>query len=186
MNPITFARIDAGYSKLEFARVMRLSRTFILRAEDGCFRNPGAKLTNFSCKQMGISITEFKKLLNQFQKDKRAKSAEDIEPIQIVNRVKSADLTPVGLLSVDISEVDLENSKIKTIYMHQAFKNWREGYWNSVTNFSSSMCVHPASASTYEDGGYEVMPILIQDALNEVHLLDKTFDPNIKWCYVKE
>jgi ribosome-binding protein aMBF1 (putative translation factor) len=179
MNPITYARTTAGLSKHQLSAKMRLSRTFILRAEEGCYTNPGTKLIDFTCSTLQISRGEFRRQYRHFQSEQRKRAAETLEPLQVPNRVKS-ELTPVG--PVINSEDDLEH--FKTVYFHKVFKSWREDYWASRNNAASALCLHPASIENYEEGAYKQMPELIKEALQEVKLLDESFDPNAEWCYV--
>lgn len=191
MNPITVARGNAGVSKSEFSKRMGLSRTWILRAEEGCYANPGTKLVEFSCYNLDISHSEFFRRYRTFQANQRKRSAEHLEPIQIVNRVKALSPTPgpvnpddcpVGSFPIINSEDDLEN--YKAIYMNEIFKEWRVDSFQNTVNFAKALCVHPSSVDNYERGNYDAMPILIEEALNSVKLIDKTFDPRLKWCYV--
>jgi transcriptional regulator with XRE-family HTH domain len=183
MNPITEARMSAALSKQEFSRRLRLSRTFILRAEEGCYSNPGSKLIQFSTNELKISIGEFNRRYAKFQRDTRIRRTENIEPLQIVNQVVAR--TPVGLVR-GIYEVDLEinSDDIKTVQLNEEFKKWRESYWTSYVGFCQALCVHPASVENYEEGRYDFMPRLIVDALSEVSLLDSSFNPDLKWVYV--
>lgn len=189
MNPITAARVDAGISKSEFSKQTGLSRTWILRAEEGCYSNPGSKLLEFSCNQLEISHSEFFRRYRAFQTNQRKRAAENLEPIQIVNRVKAITINhgpdrPVGSFPTKNSEDDLENNRFEKIWFNDVFKEWRENSFQNTMNFSKALCVHPSSVDNYEKGNYDAMPVLIEDALNEVKLLDSTFDPRLKWCYV--
>lgn len=197
MNPITLARINAGISKSEFSRKVNLSRTWVLRAEEGCYSNPGSKLVNFTCETLMISKSEFNRRYQGFQKEVRTKSTELLEPIKVEHRVDSADLddsvkrvlskttleTAIKMAPVGFMQTSSENP-IEITYMHQVFKKWRMGYFNAVIAFSRALCVHPSSVEQYESGSYDSMPVLLMDALKEVKLLDESFDPYSKWCYV--
>lgn len=211
MNPITEARIDAGISKNSFSHKINLSRTWILRAEEGCYSNPGPKLIEFTMKQLGITRNEFKRRYAYFQQEVRKTTAQTLDPIQVMNRVEAEQLKrslpgqrlafaetleftfkrgpktgPVGSFPVNNSVDDLviNNPNIVKRYMHEVFKEWRETYFNSTISFARSMCVHPESVNTYEKGLYDAMPYLIEDALKEVKLMDDSFDPRTKWVYV--
>lgn len=165
MNPITLARIDAGFSKTALAKKLRLSKTFIIRSEQACYSNPGSKLIEFSTNQLMIGRITFFKQYNSFQEEVRKKSAQDVQPLQVVNRIVALDQStgPVGY--------------VKT---HEVFKQWREDYWRSIVGFSVAMCVHPQSVESYERGLYDQMPVLIQDALRSVNLIDDSFNPGLK------
>lgn len=190
MNPITAARVSAGLSKMEFGRRLKLSRTFILRAEEGCYSNPGSKLIEFSTKTLGISNTEFKRQYTRFQSFTRKQAIlklHNLEPLSIQNRASWDDLksiSPVG--EVTNSEVDLEliSDDVNRVKVHSLFKKWRENYWGTYIGFSKALCVHPASVENYENGNYDSMPELMIDALNEVGLIDSSFDPRLEFVYV--
>lgn len=183
MNPIMEARMDAALSKQEFSRRLGISRTFILRAEEGCYSSPGSKLIAFSTKQLKISISEFNRRYAKFQRETRIRLTENIEPLQIVNCVDAKLVkvdTSVGL-ETSVSDFDED---IKIVRLHEEFKKWRENYWTSYVGFCQALCVHPASVENYENGAYDQMPRLIMDALNEVSLIDASFNPDLKWVYV--
>lgn len=190
MNPITEARLSAALSKQEFSRRLKLSRTFILRAEEGCYSNPGQKLIEFSTNELKISTSEFKRRYYRFQRETRIRKTENIEPLQIVNQVRQKQTiistdAPVehiqGIYEVDL---DLNSEDIKIVKLHNVFRQWREGYWTSYVGFCQALCVHPASVENYENGSYDFMPRLMVDALNDVSLIDSSFNPDLRWVYV--
>ncbi len=194
MNPITAARVSAGLSKQEFARRMRVSRTFILRSEEGCYHRPSSNLIKFSTNTLGISNSEFMRQYTRFQSFTRKKSAENIEPLAITNLVDWETISkaglfvpgplPVGAVSNSVNDLEINSSDIEKIELRRIFKKWREGYWNTYVSFCKSLCVHPASVQNYESGDYSVMPDQMITALNDANLMDSSFNPNLKWCYV--
>lgn len=189
MNPITAARMRAGLSKAEFCRQMRLSRTFILRAEEGTYDNPGSKLIEFSTNTLGISKLEFRRQYSQFQSQVRQHTKETVQinPLAIDHRVTARDERAVGRLLTKTEndlELELNSEDITRVFMHKIFRQWRENYWGTYINFAKALCVHPASVENYEAGSYNSMPLLMQDALNEIDLIDPSFDPRLRWCYV--
>lgn len=183
MNPITYARTSAGLSKHQLSAKVRQSRTFILRAEEGCYTNPGTKLIDFTCETLQISRSEFRRQYRAFQSEQRKRTAETLEPLQVPNRIKSKQYSPVGPVEYNVAEFD--QPFIKVAYFHKVFKSWREDYWGSRNNAAVALCIHPASIENYEEGNYKKMPELIKEALEEVNLIDESFDPYSEWCYVR-
>lgn len=203
MNPITQARIDASLSKSEFPRKMGLSRTFVQRAEAGCYSNPGVKLINFTCEQLSISLKEFKKLYEDFQHDTRNRTAELLEPLSIPERVRADDFDDPnvtlwfkeGYEIIELSKPGPINfsspveplsklREVKKVKANEIFREWRMSYFNATLSFAQAFCVHLTSLQEYEKGTYKKMPTLIENALNEVGLIDKSFITVSEWCYV--
>lgn len=169
MNPITSARIEAGLSKNALSRKLRLSKTFIIRAEQACYMNPGTRLVDFSTNQLNISKNLFFKRYNLFVDETRKRNSDGIEPIKInrAEKIKQTRMINLG-------------RPVKTLLSHEIFKEWREEHWHSIVNFSAALCVHPQSVESYEKGGYDSMPVLIQDALYSVGLIDSSFSPDLR------
>lgn len=170
MNPITYARITAGLSKQALSKKLGVSRTYIIRAEQACYVNPGTKLVDFSCGALGVSHEEFKRKYKNFQVEQRALAVLNLEKLEVKNRLRAEDP---------------EETPKRKLYYHEVFKVWREGYWNSPIVFSSSLCFHPDSVSNYEQGEYNSMPIVMARVLKDLGLIDSSFDVYSRWCYVR-
>lgn len=182
MNPITSARVTAGLSKHQLEKKVGITRTCILRSEEGCYDRAPTKLKDFSVRTLEISNREFERRYQSFRSNHRKDSAFDKQPLQIINRaaaIMTIQSSPVGLNQVP--EVDLV--KIKT---HLIFKEWREDYYRAILTFCQAFCVHPASVANYEKGQYKSMPDSIVEALTEVNLIDSSFDPNLEEVWVRK
>lgn len=186
MNPITAARVSAGLSKQKFSQTLHLSRTFILRAEEGCYSNPGSTIVNFSTKTLGISKAEFMRQYTRFQSFTRKRAIEaiaGIEPLAIENLTNFSTLPPVEKIKSSENDLEISSKDIDKVYTHRVFKQWREGYWSTYVQFAKALCVHPASVENYENGDYKSMPELMIDALDEVNLFDSSFNPRLHFVF---
>jgi hypothetical protein len=189
MNPITAARVSAGLSKQQFSKNLRLSRTFILRAEEGCYSNPGSTLVNFSTNELGISKSEFMRQYTRFQKFTRKRAIDNLPNIELLS---IENLAPCRALEnpnppddLEVNLIEIESKDIDKLYLHRVFKKWRESYWSTYVGFAKALCVHPASVENYENGAYKFMPELMIDALDEVNLFDSSFNPRLEFVFVE-
>lgn len=178
MNPVTYARMTANLSKLELGRQLQISRTFIIRAEQGCYVDPGKKLIKFSCNRLNVDRADLMERYESFQFQKRTDEVSNRSllklrcPFPVEKSFKNSD-----------QGVTTDTSGLIEIYNHEVFKKWREDYYNTIIGFSGSMCVHPSSVEQYENGKLQSMPNQLRDALESMNLIDHSFDPETRWFY---
>lgn len=172
LNPVSYARMSAGLTKTALSNKLSVSRTFIIRAEQGCYETPGNKLGSFTTKTLNIGRETLQERYENFQYEKRTGEVEFRGPLLLGAEVvlNQADHLPDSHTPVEI-------------YPHLIFKKWREAYWNTIIGFSGSMCVHPSSVEQYESGKYKSMPIQLKDALESMNLIAPGFKVNERWFY---
>jgi hypothetical protein len=203
MNPLTFARMQAGMSKAEFPRKFNISRTYCIRAEQGCYVRPADRLLNFACSTLKMSHSEFMRKYREFQTETRMNSikARDIKPVTInelaeaklANQmVNPSSISPVGPFKDDSEKVTTNETIVwgrshhptnsHRIYMHEEFRKWRLSYYNSRVEFCAALCLHPTSVEYYEDGKYKSMPDQIEEVMIK-HGLIGDLIPGRVWVY---
>lgn len=169
INPIRTARASENKSQKELASIIGVSRPFVTRAEQGCYETPGTPLTHYCAKVLGVSPAKVHEMYFAFQRAQRRLTMEnkfDIKPLT----------APPGA-------AETSNRPKCLTFNHELFKDWREQYWNTVTSFCIDMCIHPYSASHYESGDMYSMPEQIKSVMTECELLDRSFDPSVRWFY---
>lgn len=168
MNPITYARMSAGLSKSELSKKLDLSRTYLIRAEQGCYVDPGKKLIPWTCRILNTDKDSLLERYKDFQFEKRSSELEYRNPTPLGNNV----IIP-----------PCRDQNCSEIYPHKIFKEWREDYWNTIVGFAGAMCVHPASVEQYENGKLSSMPNQLQDALQSMNLIANQFPVEERWFY---
>ena len=170
MNPIRIARNMENLSQSALARRLGLSRPFIVRAEQGCYDKPGTPLTHYCARVMKINPTQVLELYHLFQSSQRKETLAKHAGIETLAAPVAAPL-------------ELDDKDREILFNHQLFQRWREGYWNTVTDFSVAMCVHPYSVAHYEDGDMYGMPKQLFEVLTETGLIDPSFNKDVRWYY---
>lgn len=172
INPIRIARNNDNYiSQAALAKKIGVSRPFIVRAEQGCYVEPGTSLTHYCAKLLNLSPNKVVAKYKDFQRSQRIETLTN----------KFHDVKKLGGPIAAPMELDDEGKKI--IFNHQLFMEWREGYWNTVTAFSTDMCVHPYSVAHYEDGDMYGMPDQLREVMIETGLLLPSFLHDKRWYY---
>ena len=170
LNPIRIARNMDNFSQVALAKNIGVSRPFVVRAEQGCYVEPGQVLTHYCARRLGISPTAVIEKYKAFQSSQRYETLNNkFDRIEVL-------AAPVAVNSNEPVNKDL-------VFNHQLFSQWRESYWNTVTQFSIDMCVHPYSVSHYEDGDMYGMPSQLINVLTECKLLDPNFNTGVRWYY---
>lgn len=162
LNPITDARVSQHLSINALSKALILDRSYITRAEQGCYSTPGKVLTQYAAKTLELAPQGIQSRYLSFQHAKRMatlKSFVDLEG---------------GLERMDIPTV-------KRYEPHKVFRNWREQYWPTVTGFCVAMCCHPYSVAQYEDGKIEGMPVQLQDIMHSYNLINPEIDVRAQW-----
>lgn len=181
LNPVSYARMSAGLTKNALSGKLSLSRTFIIRAEQGCYETPGKKLGLFAASELNISTHVLQERYETFQHEKRIKEVEFRNPEKLGSKLilnGTFDFTLQQAMELPPSPVE----KIE-IYPHEVFLKWREDYWRTILDFAGTMCVHPSSVEQYESGKLNSMPVQIKDALESMNLIASGLDVSSRWFY---
>lgn len=173
VNPIRYARSLDQLSQAKLARALAISRPFLIRVEQGCYKTPGDQLINYASKTLEIPVEKINLMYINYQMMRRAIALESL-----------MELTPIsGPVAAQVIQEKSHSERVATrIFNHQVFREWREGYWNSVSDFSVAMCVHPDSVRKYELGEMLRMPEQLQDVLRQCNLLGN-IDTDTRWYY---
>lgn len=158
-NPLTEARGIANISASKLARTLKLSRQYLSRADQGTYTNISPSLLAFTCDALELNQKNVMELYRKFQSDRRVETVEKVNP---------------KILAIELTE----NSKPK--FHYEYFRDWREEYWHTISQFSSQMCVHPGIVTNYESGTQMCMPFMLRDSLRQVNLLHSSFDTEVR------
>lgn len=154
-NPLTEARDAAKISANRLAKRLSLSRQYLSRADQGTYTNINPNLMEFTCTHLNLNSKDVMDLYRKFQEDRRVETIARLNP---------------DLLAVE------HVPGTKTKFHYEIFREWRENYWHTISQFSSQMCVHPGTVTNYENGLQSFMPYVIRDSLVQVKMIHASFD----------
>ena len=150
INPITDGRLQMSLSSQGLAKKLGLSKQYMSRAEQGTYSSLNPALQKWVSNVLNISPESVRQRYVKFQQTQRRATVERIDPHH---------------LKANGSEAP-----------YITFERWRSGYWTSPMQFANAFCVHPDSVQKYEEGIQKMMPIQIRNALEEVNLLDPSWE----------
>lgn len=150
INPITDGRLHMSMSSQGLAKKLGLSKQYMSRAEQGTYSSLNPALQKWVSNALNISPESVRQRYVKFQQAQRRATKDRTNP---------------HVLRRNGSEA-----------AHLTFERWRSGYWTSPMQFATAFCVHPDSVQKYEEGIQKMMPAQIKNALEEVNLLDPSWE----------
>jgi transcriptional regulator with XRE-family HTH domain len=141
------------------AKKLGLSRQYVSRAEQGTYTSLNPQLLRWVSQSQAINVRDVERQYQNFQRAKRVDTVEELAP---------------HILRRNGSEAE-----------HLTFERWRGGYWVSPLAFAVGMCLHPDSVQKYEEGIQEGMPQQIKIALEQVKLLDPSWNGEVTSSHVR-
>lgn len=150
INPIVEARLEMSISANMLAKRLGLSRQYISRAEAGTYSSLNPALLKWVSNALSIHVRDVAANYEKFQSYRRHETVEKFEPHPLRRNGSEKE--------------------------HLTFERWRNGYWPSPNAFATAFCVHPDTVQKYEEGIQETMPRMIKNALEEVKLLDHSWE----------
>lgn len=177
MNPIRYARSLDQLSQAKLARKLQISRPFLIRVEQGCYKTPGSDLTNYAAQTLTVTPRRITETYINFQTARRYSTLDSLTGLSGLVGPVAAPSNITKNSSEGVATVNL-----RRIFVHEQFKEWREGYWSSAIDFAVSFCVHPDSVRKYELGQMLRMPEQLQDVLRQCNLIGN-IDVDRRWYY---
>jgi hypothetical protein len=120
------------------------------RAEQGTYTSLNPALLKWVSQSQAINVRDVERRYQDFQKAKRFDTVDELSPHVLRRNGAEAE--------------------------HLTFERWRNGYWVSPLSFAVTMCLHPDSVQKYEEGIQKGMPGQIRIALEQVKLLDPSWE----------
>jgi DNA-binding XRE family transcriptional regulator len=174
VNPIRYARAVEQITTAQLARNLKISRSFVVRIEQGCYRNPGTELARYASHTLDIPVSEIISRYKQFQKHVRQNTLDNCPELRPIS----------GPVAAEDQNKKFSSDAVTTrIFTHDVFSAWREEYWPQSIDFCTSMCVHPASVKKFEAGLMLNMPEQLVEVLQETGLLGN-IEYKQRWYYV--
>lgn len=173
-NPIHYSRSLSQLSQAKLARTLQISRSFLIRVEQGCYKTPGSDLTNYAAE---VLSSDPPTILNRYELHQRIKRELTIS--------ERPELSPItGPVAAPNQFQKFSSETVTTrIFCHDVFREWREDYWDFSIDFCTSMCIHPDTVKKYESGEMLKMPEQLQDVLRECNLIGN-METDKRWYYV--
>lgn len=135
------------------AKRLGLSRQYISKAEYGIYTNLNPALSKWISNALNWNKESVHRRYVAYQKATREMTVEVYEP----HILKPNGNEPAGI----------------------TFERWRSGYWTSPMQFAIAFCVHPDGVGKYEEGIQKTMPEPIRSALEEVNLIDPSWEGKV-------
>lgn len=150
-NPIAEARLEDGKSVTSLANKLGVSKQYVSRAEHGTYSSLNEALVKYGSSQLKIKPGDFVRRYQAFQEAVRKDTVDNVNPNLLARRGSTA----TG---------------------NEIFSRWRNGYWNSITEFCNAFCIHPEIVRAYEDGIRDEMPAIIRNVLGRFGVIDPNWN----------
>lgn len=142
-HPLRLARIEAGLSQVQLAKLAKVNRAAITAIEDGRTKRPSDAILSPLATKLGISVEDLRKRCENF--------IDAPLEIKIPPAVENLMLIPPYTLN----------------QYYKSFSQWRREIAKTPTALASMLRINPAVISRYEAGRLSGFPELLSRNLLE-------------------